>query len=247
MENQAISKGVMSRTQPRHNTSLAQKAYAQIREEILRGRFAVGDVLSRRRLADQLSMSFLPITEALLRLEAEGLVESRPRIGTRIRIPTQQDVVDSFIVREALEAQAARLSCVKMTPRQRSYLLKSAGYLDGLYKAAESQQEDSRSLFSARTCHMRFHLQIAEFSQCAKLVQAIEREQVLIYNWLFDTVAHRTALPANFHSNLARAICSGNVQTADAAMREHVLLGLGDVKKRVADLEIEKGWRLKRA
>jgi DNA-binding FadR family transcriptional regulator len=70
---------------------------------------------------------------------------------------------------------------------------------------------------------------------------------VLIYNWLFDTVAHRTALPANFHSNLARAICSGNVQTADAAMREHVLLGLGDVKKRVADLEIEKGWRLKRA
>jgi hypothetical protein len=30
-------------------------------------------------------------------------------------------------------------------------------------------------------------------------------------------------------------------------MREHVRLGLEDVKKSLANLEIEKGWRLKRA
>lgn len=236
-----------SRVEPGPSTSLAQRAYTQIREEILRGDFALGDVLSRRRLADKLNMSFLPITEALQRLEGEGLVESRTRIGTRVRIPTQQDVLDSFIIREALEAQAARLSCVNMTSKQRAHLLKSAGHLDDLYRASEAEIEDLRFLFSVRTYHMRFHLQIAEFSQCAKLVQAIEREQVLIYNWLFDTATHRRALPANFHSNLAKAICSGNLQTADAGMREHVRLGLEDVKKSLANLEIEKGWRLKRA
>lgn len=239
----STKKGVASN----RNTSLAQKAYSQIREEILRGHFAVGDVLSRRRLADKLDMSFLPITEALQRLEGEGLVESRPRIGTRVRIPTQQDVLDSFIIREALETQAARLSCKNMTPKQRAHLLKSAGHLDDLYLASASDVEDSQFLFSVRTYHMRFHLQIAEFSQCAKLLHAIEREQVLIYNWFFDTATHRTALPVNFHSNLAKAICSGNLQAADAEMREHVRLGLEDVKKSLASLEIEKGWRLKRA
>lgn len=235
------------RGEPNRNTSLAQRAYAQIREEILRGHFAVGDVLSRRRLADKLHMSFLPITEALQRLEGEGLVESRPRIGTRVRIPTQRDVLDSFIIREALETQAARLSCKNMTSTQRAHLLKSARHLDDLYRASESELEDSQFLFSVRTYHMRFHMQIAEFSQCAKLVRAIEREQVLIYNLLFDTATHRRALPPNFHSNLAKAICSGNLQTADFTMREHVRLGLEDVKKGLANLEIEKGWRLKRA
>lgn len=243
----AAARSSKKRVAPSRNTSLAQKAYAQIREEILRGHFAVGDVLSRRRLADKLNMSFLPITEALQRLEGEGLVESRPRIGTRVRIPTQQDVLDSFIIREALETQAARLSCKNMTPKQRAHLLKSAGHLDDLYLASASDVEDSQFLFSVRTYHMRFHLQIAEFSQCAKLLHAIEREQVLIYNWFFDTATHRTALPVNFHSNLAKAICSGNLQSADAEMREHVRLGLEDVKKSLASLEIEKGWRLKRA
>lgn len=72
--------------------SLANAAYTQIKDEIPRGTFGIGDVLSRHRLAEMLNMSFVPITEALQRLEAEGLVESRPRIGTRVRIPTEEDI-----------------------------------------------------------------------------------------------------------------------------------------------------------
>ena len=52
-------------------------------------------------------MSFLPISEAIKRLEQEGLVESRPRVGTRVRIPNAQDLRDRHIMREALEAQPA--------------------------------------------------------------------------------------------------------------------------------------------
>jgi DNA-binding GntR family transcriptional regulator len=228
-------------------TSLAQRAYSHIREEILRGNLAVGDVLSRRGLADQLNMSFLPITEALQRLEAEGLVESRPRIGTRVRIPTRQDVLDSYVLREALETQAARLCCENCTPDERVYLLKSAKHLDDLYRASATETEDSSFLYSVHSYHMRFHMQIAEFSRSPRLVEAIERQQVLIYNWLYDTATHRTALPPAFHSNLAKAICSGDLQTADAGMRSHVRFGMEDVMNSLAHLEHEKGWRLKRA
>ena len=48
-------------------------------------------------------MSFLPVTEALLRLEFEGLLESRPRAGTRVRVPTPADVEGNYVVRQALE------------------------------------------------------------------------------------------------------------------------------------------------
>ena len=227
-------------------SSLAQQAYTQIREEILRGKLAVGDVLSRRKLAERLNVSFLPITEALQRLEAEGLVESRPRIGTRVRIPTQQDVLDSYVIREALETQAARLCCSNITASEREHLLKSAKHLDDLYRASATELEDSPFLFSVHTYHLRFHMKIAEFSRSPRLVQSIECEQVLIYNWLYDTVSHRKALPSGFHSNLAQAICSRKLQLADAGMRKHVRFGLEDVMKSIANMEVEKGWRLRR-
>jgi DNA-binding GntR family transcriptional regulator len=67
--------------------SLSDHAYEQIRKEILSGELGMGDILSRRRLAVRLKKSFLPITEALKRLEVEGLVESRLRTGTRCPHP----------------------------------------------------------------------------------------------------------------------------------------------------------------
>src|SRR5262249_62269850 len=69
-----------------------------------RGRF-----FPRRKVAAELGMSFLPVSEALLRLEFEGLLESRPRAGTRVRIPSREDVRGHYVVREALEVQAAML------------------------------------------------------------------------------------------------------------------------------------------
>ena len=227
-------------------SSLANKAYEQIRNEILQGTLAMGDILSRRRLAEKLNMSFLPITEALQRLEAEGLVESRPRIGTRVRIPTKQDILDSYVIREALEAQAARLCCEQMTAVEREQLMRSAQHLDKLYKASAADSKDSRFLFSVHMYHMQFHMRVAELARCPGLLKAIEKEQVLVFNWLYDTAAHRRSLPVNFHHDLAKAICSGNLIKADEAMRSHVRYGLNHVVESLESLETSNGWRLKR-
>jgi GntR family transcriptional regulator, rspAB operon transcriptional repressor len=89
--------------------SLAAEAYNVVRQRIARGELMLGQPVSRRRLAAELGMSFLPVTEALLRLEFEGLLESRPRAGTRVRIPSPQDVEGNYVVRQALETQAAIL------------------------------------------------------------------------------------------------------------------------------------------
>jgi GntR family transcriptional regulator, rspAB operon transcriptional repressor len=227
--------------------SLADRAYGLIRDAILQGNLAVGDALSRRRLAEEFNMSFLPITEALQRLEAEGLVESRPRVGTRVRIPTKQDIVDSYVIREALESQAARLCCASMTTSERDQLLRSAQHLDRLYKVVTSEQEDSRFLFSVHTYHMQFHVGIAEMARCPGLLQAIQKEQVLIFNWVYELPASRKALPSGFHNDLAKAICSGDPLKADQAMRSHVRYGMEQLIEGLASLEVAKGWRMKRA
>ena len=97
--------------------SLSQQAYDLIRTGILKGQFPMGAPLSRRQLASQLGTSFLPVSEALQRLESEGMVESRPRVGTRVRVPTSQDIRGHYVIREALESQSARLFAERATLR----------------------------------------------------------------------------------------------------------------------------------
>ena len=238
-------KASVKTSQKAESESLAHRAYVQIRNRILQGEYQVGDILSRRRLATELNMSFLPITAGLQRLETEGLVESRPRVGTRVRVPVRQDILDSYILREALETQAARLCCENMNKAERNRLLRSARRLDSLYAASSSEQDD-RFLFSVHVYHMQFHLSIAKLSGSARLLQAIEKEQVLIFNWVYDIASRRRSLPAHFHSSLAREICSGDVDRADAAMRRHVQYGRENVVESLTTFAMSKGWRLSR-
>src|SRR5262245_8859390 len=97
--------------------SLATEAYLLVRQRILRGEFPIGKVISRRQLAHELGVSLLPVSEAFQRLEFEGLLESRARAGTRVKVPTEQDVRGHYVIREALEVESARLCAEAATKR----------------------------------------------------------------------------------------------------------------------------------
>ena len=225
---------------------LSEKAYEQIRSQILTGDLRVGDVLSRRRLAGRMNMSFLPVTEALQRLEAEGLVESRPRVGTRVRVPTKQDILDSYVIREALESQAARLCAEHINPEEKKQLQANARKLDELQRLCGPEGVDSGFLFSVHSYHMQFHMRIADLSRCPGLRTAIERERVLIFNWFYDLATGRNTSPKDHHAKLAAAVCSGDPFKADEVMRMHVRYGMEQVLEWFAGIEIGDGWRHKR-
>jgi GntR family transcriptional regulator, rspAB operon transcriptional repressor len=227
--------------------SLAARAYFEIRNKILKGEVPVGEALSRRQLAAELNISVPPVTEALQQLESEGLLESRPRVGTRVRIPTPQDVEDRSLVREALETQAARLFVERATPEEKKDLRARGRNVDHLYACCETTPVDRDFLFSANTCHMKLHLRIAECARCQALMDAIEKEQVLVFNWLFDTAVERRSLGSNYHAQLTKVLATGTAVEADAAMRQHIRQGLREVLTRLAGITApEAGWRLKK-
>jgi DNA-binding GntR family transcriptional regulator len=101
-------------------------------------------------------------------------------------------------------------------------------------------------LYSVHTYHMRFHLRIAEIGGNLLLRDAIEREQVLVFNWLFDTAAHQRSLPPPFHSELAAVLTGHSIEAADKAMRTHVRYGLEHVLDVLRPSAAENGWRAHR-
>lgn len=223
--------------------SFAERAYLEIRNKILRGDLPVNVSLSRRKLAGELNISVPPVMEALQRLESEGLVESKPRVGTRVRIPTRRDVEDRSLLREALEMQAARLFAERATPAEKQELMKIGREVDRLYAACESGA--SRDFFfSANTFHMNLHLRIADCARCPVLRDAIEKEQVLVFNWLYDTTVQRRSLASDYHERLTQALATGTPAQAAEAMQTHIRHGLDEVLKKLARLDTGRtGWR----
>jgi DNA-binding GntR family transcriptional regulator len=80
--------------------------------------------------------------------------------------------------------------------------------------------------------HFRFHMRIAECSGHSALSQAIERHQILTFNWLYDTAANRIHLPARHHGVLAEILAQHDPEKADAAMRAHVMYGCEELLRR---------------
>ena len=222
--------------------SLADEAYRAIRGEILRGQLRPGSPLSRRRLARQLGMSVLPVSDALRRLEEDGLVESRARAGTRVRVPTETDVRELYELREALESQSARLFTQRATPAQRLELRRLAEDVDVLFSRLATSGDDPAFRFTVHDTHVQFHMRIAEHAGSHLLKQMIERKHVLIQNWLFDVTGRRTPLPPGFHARLADAIVSGDPVKADEAMRAHVRYGLSEISGQMGKLAASE-WR----
>lgn len=191
-------------------------------------------------------MSVLPVTDALRRLDAEGLVETRARAGTRVRIPSATDIRDLYELREALESQAARLFTERATPAERFELKNLADEVDGLFRELASRRDDPAFRFKVHSTHVRFHLSIATHAGSAMVKQMIERNHVLVLNWLFDVSARRTPLPTTFHADLARALISGDPEMADAAMRAHVRYGLREITANFSELAGSE-WRERRS
>jgi DNA-binding GntR family transcriptional regulator len=158
------------------------------------------------------------VSEALIRLEFEGLLESRPRAGTRIRIPSREDVKGHYVVREALETQAATLFAERATSEERGEILKLAARVD-----AASVHEDP-TLYPR--LHHKLHRRLAECTRCAALIAAIEQTNALASIWF---CAHRERDRANAshrHFDLATVLCEGPPERAAEAMRAHLKVSL---------------------
>jgi len=207
--------------------SRTSRAYLCIRSAILGGGLPLGSPVSGRALSRRLRMSLLPVAQALKQLESDGLVESRPRAGTVVRMPTREDIVGHYVVREALETQSARLFAEKATAAERRALRSMARDLDALYTNRGRKNDDPCA------AHAAFHHRIAECARCPQLLSAIDKSHILIMNWLYNSAAGFHPTPRRWHANLAAALSSGDAQTADRRMREHVRFGMETVLQRL--------------
>lgn len=153
----------MSRSTPIIHKTRTQVVVEVLREKILSGDIAAGEPLRQSALADELNVSRIPVREALLQLEAEGLVKFEPHKGATATELSVEQVTELFELRALIETDLL----AKAIPNLRDeHLLQAEKVLDELESAFK--QEDAVASWSELN---------TQFHTC--LYQAAERPHTL--------------------------------------------------------------------
>lgn len=207
----------ISGTTPRGAGALAERVYGVVREQIIRGHYPDGARLGEQRISEELSVSRIPVREALVRLETDGFVISTPRRSAVVRTWDAQALDELFDLRAILEPGAARYAA-------RAVAL--GGSAAALERALTASRESVRAgdAYVIAHCSAAFHAAIAETTGSA-LMQAQMRAISGRIQWLFfrsSTLDVDTAFED--HSELAAAIASGDERVAEALTYAHIEL-----------------------
>lgn len=92
---------------------LADQIADVLREQMLTGALNPGDPIHERETAEALGVSRTPLREAILILEAEGLVETSPARSPLVADPSLAQLTDLLVVQAHLEALAGELACTQ--------------------------------------------------------------------------------------------------------------------------------------
>lgn len=98
------------------STPIRDKVYDHLKKQILNSQIPTDAILVEARLAEQIGISRTPMREALHFLEREGLLESIPRVGYRVRRVDWDEVAEVVEIRKAIETLAAKRAIHRIRP-----------------------------------------------------------------------------------------------------------------------------------
>lgn len=198
--------------------SSGETAYDALIAALRDGTFGPGDRLREEEVGAHLSLSRTPVREALRRLEAEGIVEHRPRLGAVIRRLSQREVVELYEMRIVFERTAAEMAARHGTQAEFDALDEINGRISGVAdapaQAAALNQSFHRSLYLA--CRNRFLLDAAK---------ALNNALLLLGPTTF-TDAQRIATVVGQHADIIAALRTQDEAAAANAAEAHLQTSL---------------------
>lgn len=195
---------------------LTERAYAYVRDGILRGVFPVGSVLAEEEIAASLGTSRTPVRQALGLLLQEGLVEVGARRQLIVRGFTDEQRGELLVLREALEGIAVQRACVVMEIDDIDYLRL---LLIRQRRAAEEGREDDFIDLDEE-----FHLKIVEGARLPILYRLLGQLRGFVRVVRLGS-ARPPAILAQVvaeHEEIVDALERRDAQTALAALRDHL-------------------------
>ena len=196
-----------------------QMVYETVRDRIMRGVYGPGFRVVIDALAAELSVSALPVREAIRRLEAEGLLVYRANVGAQVTPAEPVLFEEELTVVAVLEGYATALAAPLLTPQDVAQL---SAITDEMVVAMERLD-----VIAFGEHNHRFHQCIYDRCPNASVVQVLrefDRRLDAIRRTVFVHIPYRGAISVAEHRRIIDLIQSGASATKiEAAARAHKL------------------------
>ncbi|WP_407538790.1 GntR family transcriptional regulator [Deinococcus radiomollis] len=192
-------------------TLIRESVYDHLRDAILNGEFLPAERLGEVELTERLGVSRTPIREAIGRLTQDGLLESTPGRGVRIRVVSALEARDAYLVRETLDGLAAALAAKAHTSADAAALVATLKELDAA--GSEDYREQTRLdlAFHRHVAQAAHNLPLLDLARDLEQRIALVKHQTRVYNSHPQTTEQH------------RAILQAVLDHDEAAAREHAM------------------------
>jgi len=196
--------------------TLWQRVHEHLRDEIISGALPPGTELHEFALARSLGVSRGPVREALGRLATEGLVTVRPRRGAVVRALSNEEFIEAYQVREALEMMAVRLAVPKLTAEDLAAMERLIEEM-----GSRSAAGDVKGFFQANT---EFHQRFFEVAGNGMLSDLYRQVRGQIDRHRLRSLELRGDLQRSIfeHRAILAAAATGDVDRAVNLASEHI-------------------------
>ena len=195
--------------------SKSQNVYNMIKHSIIVGELAPEQELIEAELCEKYDASRTPIRNALVKLEADGLLDNEPNKGCRVSAITFQFATEVLDTRTALESHALRICCRKKDPK----------IIETLYRLVLQQKECLASGKKDEFIEMDvyFHRTIVESCGNSIWLSFWETVMVHIHRILTISMYRDTVLESavDVHSRLIKSIASGDEEAVTKEITNH--------------------------
>ena len=187
-----------------------------IRAAIAGGDFAPNQRLVEADLSELFGASRATVRTALLQLTSEGLVERVQNRGARVRAVSLAEAIEITEVRMALESLCAAKAAARLTDGDRDRL-RAIG-------ASMQTAVASGDVLGYSELNKQLHALIRELSGQATARAVLERLRGQNVRHQFRLAMHpgRPAVSLPQHLEIIDALCSGDADAAEAAVRSHL-------------------------
>ncbi|WP_435136290.1 GntR family transcriptional regulator [Pseudopelagicola sp. nBUS_19] len=122
-----------------YNGTLSSRVYLSLKDAILSLTYQPGQIMRKRDICEQLGTSRSPVSEAVTRLAAEGLVDVIPQAGTFVARFSMDEIREGAFLREALELAAVEHVAKTITDEQIKQLKRNIRVQEALVEDLDVQ------------------------------------------------------------------------------------------------------------
>jgi DNA-binding GntR family transcriptional regulator len=195
--------------------AIGPQIYAALRHRIVDGRLPGGTPIHENDIASLCLVSRTPLRSALQQLGNEGLIVTRPQVGSVVAPPDRSRLEEALFVRSAIEQQVVRrLATTGLDEASLEPVMER--------QAAAAEIDDYASFFDADEEFHALLARTADVPNAWQLVHSIkahvDRERFL----LLSSTPGRSRQAYSDHLRILDAIRSGDGERAACEMARHV-------------------------